>query len=125
MKRQQHAPPPSRHSHDLWALRPAAQTAPRARVVAAPRPPAAAAAPVVAYTFNWQAGPDESALVPRRLGPDELPECPQPAVRALIQCTAAGRATSAELRQQLLTVDATTLDAAIRAGIHRWHTYQR
>jgi hypothetical protein len=125
--RQGATPPTSRHARDLAVLRRAAPptaplTTPPLAVPPAPPPVPRLEAPTRA-TLNWQAGPDESLLVPRRLRPDELPALP-PAVRALIDLTAQGLPTPAALRQQLLAVDLDTLQAAICEGIHRWHTYQ-
>ena len=116
----------SRHARDLALLRAHARPAHRAlaAIPAVAPPPPAPSAPPVRWTLNWQAGPDDSVLVPRRLAPEELPELAAPAVRALIDVTAQGLPTPPELRQQLLAVDLATLQAAISEGIHRWHTYR-
>jgi hypothetical protein len=83
-----------------------------------------AAGRAVAYTFDWE-GDGTSPLRPRLLRDDEQPDLGSSSLRILVNLTAKGSPTPAQLAAVLLNEESEQIARAIVEGIHRWHRYGR
>ncbi len=125
-----HTPKAERTHAESRAARDRRALAQAQRVAARPTSPAPSAirASSVApaqpprYTLDWDAE-DGSPLRPRYLGPDERPDLAVPCLRMLVNLTAEGRPTPADLSPALLQETPEALASAVQEGISRWHTY--